>query len=247
MNNDFKGHYLEIADGLKRIAREKGAQSGFQASSYMGTSKVYLYIRAADVGEFAREWAHDHPALTGDEFSQLLDRLSLSSIHNEYAFLGVLLGRYPKLRKGMNPALLSGWLDHAEGWAEVDTICQSNFPADDMIAKWDIWEPLLVAFNHDPNVHKRRASLVLLNRALRESPDARFSDLSFANIIRLEPERDILITKAISWILRDLVKFHRGEVEAFLCEHAERLPKIAIRETRNKLNSGRKSGVERSL
>ena len=229
-------------DGLRRLAQEKQAVTGFQASSYMGTSKAYLYVRAADVGELVREWAHDHPALAVDEFSQLLNRLSLSSIHNEFAFLGVLLGRYPKLRKAMDPCLLSGWLDHAEGWAEVDTICQSNFSADEMIAKWECWEPLLVALSGDPNVHKRRASLVLLNRALRKSPDARFSELGFRIIVRLEPERDILITKAISWILRDLVKFHRAEVEAFLCEHADRLPKIAIRETRNKLGSGRKSG-----
>jgi 3-methyladenine DNA glycosylase AlkD len=242
MNEVVESYYQEIAAGLKRIAQNDRATSSFEPNRYMGTSKAYLSVRAADVGELSREWVRCHPTLTLDEFSQLLIRLSISSIHNEYAFVGVLLGRYPKLRKAMHPSLLDAWLDRAEGWAEVDTICQSNFPAEEMIAKWDIWEPLLTAFNRDPNVHKRRASLVLLNRALRESPDPRFSELSFANIGRLEQERDILITKAVSWILRDLVKFHREEVETYLSEQADRLPKIAIRETRNKLDSGRKSG-----
>jgi 3-methyladenine DNA glycosylase AlkD len=89
---------------------------------------------------------------------------------------------------------------------------------------------------------KRRASLVLLTRPLRESDDPRLARLAFAIIGRLKHEKDILVTKAVSWLLRALIKYHRREVEAYLEDNMDTLPKIAVRETRNKLQSGRKSG-----
>jgi 3-methyladenine DNA glycosylase AlkD len=52
----------------------------------------------------------------------------------------------------------------------------------------------------------------------------------------------ILITKAVSWLLRNLVKHYRTEVEAYLRSNEGRLPAIAVRETFNKLKTGRKSG-----
>jgi len=39
-----------------------------------------------------------------------------------------------------------------------------------------------------------------------------------------------------------LIKHHRQEVEDYLKDNSDSLPKIALRETRNKLKSGRKSG-----
>lgn len=101
---------------------------------------------------------------------------------------------------------------------------------------------LLTAFTQDANVHKRRASLVLLTKPLRESDDPRLAKLAFANAGKLKREKDILVTKAVSWILRSLIKHHRAQVEAYLEAHADTLPKIAVRETRVKLQTGKKAG-----
>jgi 3-methyladenine DNA glycosylase AlkD len=62
--------------------------------------------------------------------------------------------------------------------------------------------------------------------------------MAFANMEKLKGEKGILITKAISWLLRTLIKHHRGEVEAYLGEQAATLPKVALRETWNKLRQG---------
>ena len=53
-------------------------------------------------------------------------------------------------------------------------------------------------------------------------------------------EKDILITKAISWLLRSLVKYHKNEVDQVIEQNKETLPKIAIRETKRKIETGRK-------
>jgi len=92
----------------------------------------------------------------------------------------------------------------------------------------------------DGNPSRRRASLVLLTKSVRGSNDARLSKLAFKNIDLLKGEKDILITKAVSWLLRSLIKNHRVEVVDYINKNRQILPKIAIRETERKLKTGRK-------
>jgi len=150
-----------------------------------------------------------------------------------------LLEKIPKLRKQININLLDKWLNNAEGWGEVDSMCQSSFSSDELLTNWKSWEKLILSFSKDKNVHKRRASLVLLNKSIKESIDKRLPVLAFTIIDKLKKENDILITKAISWLLRSLIKNNRRLVEDYLRQNND-LPAIAIRETRNKLLTGKK-------
>ena len=56
----------------------------------------------------------------------------------------------------------------------------------------------------------------LLTKSLSQSTDPRLSIIAFENIEKLKVETDILITKAVSWALRSLVKFHQLEVLDYL-------------------------------
>ncbi len=114
-----------------------------------------------------------------------------------------------------------------------------------MLANWSDWKRVLDSLSKSKNVHHRRASLVLLTKPMRDSADARLEGIAFANVDRLKHERDILITKAVSWILRAGITNYRRRVEAYLRDNADSLPKIAIRETKNKLRTGLKSGRQK--
>ncbi len=215
------------------------------ADPYTGTHKPSYALKAANYGQIARAWLKHHPDLTRSEYEALLDSLSRGSTYNEFVFIGLLLRHLPDFRRTLAPQCLDNWLGYAQGWAEVDTLCQSVFSADEMLARWQEWKRLLVALRASPNVHKRRASLVLLTRPVRERPDARLARLAFANIAALERDKDVLITKAVSWLLRNLSKHHRADVEDYVREHAATLPRIAVREVRHKLDAGVKSGESR--
>jgi 3-methyladenine DNA glycosylase AlkD len=76
---------------------------------------------------------------------------------------------------------------------------------------------------------------------VRDSDDTRLADLAFTNIDKLKKDKEILVTKAISWLLRDLIKHNRQRVETYLKENENMLPRIAFRETRAKLLTGRKT------
>ncbi len=208
------------------------------AFRYLGTTKPFCYIRAADLRKIYQMFTVRHPNITREEFIALLDSLSESRMNNEYCAIGLLLEAYPDLRMEIDPFCLDMWLDHAEGWAEVDVICQFNYTAQEMLLSWQAWQALLIGFVEDENIHKRRASLVLLTKPLRESDDTRLSQLAFHNIDMLKNEKAVLITKAISWALRALIKYHRPELLDYLDRNADSLPKLALRETRNKLNGG---------
>jgi 3-methyladenine DNA glycosylase AlkD len=51
-----------------------------------------------------------------------------------------------------------------------------------------------------------------------------------------------MISKAVSWALRTLIKWDREAVENFLEVHEDRLARLVMREVRKKLETGRKTG-----
>ncbi len=235
-------YHKEILQQIEKRAAEENVPLREQGDRYVGTLKPCYLLRTPVFLEIIGDWIERHPDLTCAGYLDLLDSLSRGTTYNEFVSVGALLGALPQMRKMIEPRHLDRWLEHAQGWAEVDVICQPNFTAEEMLANWKGWKSLLVSLSKSQNVHKRRASLVLLTKPLRESADPRLARLAFANIGKLKSDKDILVTKAVSWLLRALVKHHRQEVERYLKDNSDSLPKVALRETRNKLRSGRKSG-----
>jgi 3-methyladenine DNA glycosylase AlkD len=207
---------------------------------YLGSNKPTKCTKTEDVIKLAKKIIKDN-APNQKEFIDLLDSLyKNATTFQEVDLAARLLGVAPNSKKQINPTKLDYWLNFTHGWAETDVLCQNNFTDEELLGNWLIWKKLLIKFSKDKNVHKRRASLVLLVKSVRLSPDTRLSDLAFKNINRLKKEKDILITKAVSWILRSLIKFHKEEVASYIIKNKEVLPRIAIREVTNKLITGKK-------
>ena len=135
---------------------------------------------------------------------------------------------------------LDAWLGLLEGWAEVDSTCQTVFTAKDLLANWEGWRDLLASLAGDDNINKQRAALVLLTAPIAQSADEGILKLSLALIDRLKAEKDKRVAKAISWLLRKGIKQHRAAIGDFLDSRADSLPAIAVRETRKKLSTGKK-------
>jgi 3-methyladenine DNA glycosylase AlkD len=53
-----------------------------------------------------------------------------------------------------------------------------------------------------------------------------------------------MITKVVSWVLRELTRTHRDRVAAYLEENQDVLAGHVAREVNNKLRTGLKSGKE---
>ncbi len=236
-----KEHHEELLSMITIHQKHLPSADYERLQRYLGTNKKCYVIGAENCGNIVKEWIKQNPNMATLEFTALLDRLYDGESVEEIFIAGSLLRRLPQLRRALAPEIIDVWLNELHGWAEVDSLCQSCFTADEILHRWKTWKRLLTAFASDGNVQKKRASLVLLTRAVRESNERKLSDLAFANIQKLKSNGDILITKAISWLLRDLIKLHRNAVEDFVKNNPGTLPKIAIRETQIKLLTGKKT------
>lgn len=231
------------AEILERIKKNSGkATKHTDLDNYLGTIHPRYPITVPLMRVIAKDWMRLHTDLTASSFSVLLTSLVKGESYTEKCMAGILLDYATKQQRQFSPKLFDGWLNELEGWAEVDTLCTGKYTSSEILNQWERWEPLLFKFSTSKNICKQRASIVLLCSPLRSSTDKRLADCAIQIVEQLKSERDILITKSISWVLRTMTKHHKKTVETYIKENSTTLPEIAVRETTLKLKTGRKSG-----
>jgi 3-methyladenine DNA glycosylase AlkD len=242
MNDEHAALLAELREAARPIHRDRPPQN----DSYGGSGRPYYNVSVPDRRGIIRRWLTANKSMSPEAFLAVVDSLTKGESHEEKTLAGMLIAANRTARRAVTTGDLDRWLGRLHGWAEVDTWCQNLFTADDMLADWAAWSGLIDRLSADENINKRRAALVLLNGPVHYSPDPRFRDLAFTVVERLQAERPILITKAVSWLLRSLITRHRDAVVAYLAANEATLPKIALRETRTKLKTGTKSGRKAS-
>jgi 3-methyladenine DNA glycosylase AlkD len=232
-------HHKNLLAEVKRTAG-RPAQDKF-LNRYLGADRPRYDIRNPEMRSIVSAWLRANRSLTSAQIASVISSLVQGRSVTEKMTGGFILDRCSADQRKFPPKLYDRWLNHLEGWAEVDTFCAGKYSGKEVPAQWKLWRPLLIALAKSKKISKRRASLVLLCAPLRYSEDRRLAKLAFANITRLRHEDSVLITKAISWLLRSMVKLHRPALVEFLRLHREELPSIAVRETETKIRTGRKT------
>ena len=241
------GEALDIAAehaGLVAQLRAAGGpyRGGQQNDSYSGSGHPFFNVSAPKLRGIGRAWLAARRKADDADRVAVIGSLFVGEAYEEKVLAVVLLGANARMRGLGTAALVDGWLGHLQGWAEIDSLCASVFGPDEMDVDWPAWRGLIRRLARDANINRRRAALVLLCRPTRLSPDPRYRDLAFEVIEQLKAERPILITKAVSWLLRSMASHHGAAVAACLDANAASLPAVAVRETRTKLRTGTKSG-----
>jgi 3-methyladenine DNA glycosylase AlkD len=233
--------------GLVAVLRAAGRpyRGGQANDSYTGSGRPFFNVSIPDLRRIARSWLAGHRAASDAQLLALADSLFDGEAYEEKILAALLLGYSARARRAATPAMVEAWLGHLNGWAEIDSLCASVFSADDMLVDWPAWRDLIHRLARDPNINKRRAALVLLTTPVRKSDEARFRDLAVMILDQLKAERPILITKAVSWLLRTMSVRHADLVADYLTNNERSLAAIAVRETRTKLRTGTKSGRSR--
>jgi 3-methyladenine DNA glycosylase AlkD len=233
-------HHKAILDQI--IANSGAATQHTFSDSYLGNSHPRYAIAAPKLRLIAKEWARGNKQLSADEFCAVVNSLINAPSSTEKVMGGIIMDYGTRDQILFDPKIFNEWLEQLEGWAEVDAVCTGKYTIKAIPEKWQVWERILTRFSKSKNIHKRRASLVLLCSPIRYWADERMRDLAFQNIEALSHEREILITRAISWLLRSMINVHKKAVREFLDSNEKILPSIAVRETRIKLKTGKKTG-----
>jgi 3-methyladenine DNA glycosylase AlkD len=209
--------------------------------SYLGNDHPRYPINAPTLRTIAKDWMRAHKDMSSKEFAAMLTSMAEGKSDTEKTMVGILLDNATKDQKQFNPRLFDKWLDHLVGWAEIDSVCTGKYCNTEIPENITTWKKILTGFSKSKNINKRRASIVFLCSPLSQFDDKELADLAFANIERLKSEKEIIITRAISWVLRSMVKHHRKALEKYLKENEKSLPSIAVRETKIKLKTGKKT------
>ena len=231
-------HHQHILEQVQ--AAEPGRGQTTQRPEHLGTTRKWYGLTNAQRRRILLDFCAAHKALSFADWLALIDSLYQGESYEERCAPQTLLLRYPRYRRQLPLAQLEAWLGCLEGWAEVDSTCQTVFTDKDLLADWAGWRALLASLAADADVNKRRAALVLLTAPISQSDDERILDLALQLIGRLKADKDKRITKAISWLLRKGIKQHQAVIAAYLEANAGSLPAIAVRETRKKLLTGKK-------
>jgi 3-methyladenine DNA glycosylase AlkD len=229
-----------IKESLDKISKPCSLRDRDFVLKYLGTKKKYLCIKAPDRDKILSSIVRETKNLPAGNIISMLDELFCSGVYDYINFAGKFLSKSKRLRENITFGQLEKWIKQTEGWAEDDVICQSLFSEMEVMERWDKWEKAINKFSEDNNIQLRRASLVLQCKPARESNNPELRKLAFETIEKLKGERDILITKAISWLLRSFSEKNGEEVREYLELNHESLPKIAYRETMRKIETGKK-------
>lgn len=232
-------HHQEI---LAQIEANSGkpTQHTF-LDSYLGNNHPRYAISSPVLRSIAKVWCQSHRQLPAKDFQKVLDSLIKGKSATEKCMAGILLDACTADQRKFDPACFDAWLEHLMGWAEIDTLCTGKYSATEIPANWKFWQKELSRFSKSKNINKRRASLVLLCSTLRNQADEKFVTQALQNVSRLSHEKEILITKAISWVLRSGVKHNKKIVSAYVARNKAALPAIAVRETSAVLKTGTKT------
>jgi len=234
----MNSHHRELLKIIKESA-EKPTQHTF-LNSYLGTTHPRYPLNNPQMRTLARGFIKSH-SLDEKQFVELMTSLIEGKSFTEKVMAGFLLDCAGKDLRKFDPTHFDHWLNYLEGWAEIDTLCAGKYSATEVAPQFQAWKKLLIRFSKSDAIEKRRASLVLCCAPLRKDRNEPLLKVAFQNIQRLKTEKDVLITKAISWVLRNAIKYHKKEVKNFLEQYEESLPRIAVRETWVKLKTGRKT------
>jgi len=231
---------------LKSIQKHAGRPTQHTFSDrYLGNSHPRYAISTPILRQIAKEWMRDHRNLTSGEFAALIESFIKAPSSTEKCMAGILLDNSTKDQRKFDPKLFDKWLNYLVGWAEIDSVCTGKYTITEIPAQWKIRKRLISKFSKSKNINKRRASLVFFCSPLASVDDERLADHALGIVNRLKDEKEILITRAISWVLRSMVKRYRKKLEAYLRDNSETLPRVAVRETIIKLKTGLKSGAKK--
>jgi 3-methyladenine DNA glycosylase AlkD len=223
---------------------QSGGATGTQhtfADNYLGNTNPRYPINAPQLRGIAKEWMKAHRDLSPGAFADLIGSMVSGKSSTEKVMAGILLDNATPSQRKFDPRLFEKWLDHLTGWAEIDAVCTGRYCDTEIPSNLVMWEKVLTRLSKSSNINKRRAALVFLCSPVSHHDDPRLAKLAIQIINKLKGEHEVIITKAISWLLRSMVRYHSKALVAYLNKHGSSLPPVALRETRVKLATGRKS------
>jgi 3-methyladenine DNA glycosylase AlkD len=203
------------------------------------TSRPFYGARVGDLRRTARDWLRAHRDASPAQAAALADRLWNAGIREEQLVACFLLAGHREALAVTQPSRVRDWTALLDNWETTDQLGMNVLGP---LVALDPGARLggLEALAGDPNPWARRVALVACTRLARSGGGAGHWPRVAGLLLGLAGDREAALPKAASWVLRSWLEPCPAEVAAFVDRHADRLPALAVRETRAKLATGTK-------
>jgi len=186
--------------------------------------KVYG-LRVPQLRDIARAWGRAHQQIARDDLAALVDSLWNGESREERMLFTYLLEHYKLLVPDLTRADFERWRRGLDNWEMTDGLGW-------VLALWLLGDPdtrldYLGELIADEDVWSRRLALVATTPINRGHTGFTIPDLTLELVDRVKEERHPMITKAVSWALREMTKSHPNRVAAYLEENREPLVSCA--------------------
>ncbi|MFN0205972.1 MAG: DNA alkylation repair protein [Planctomycetota bacterium] len=203
-------------------------------------------VTTDEVRALRQEITKEVAALSATEILQIAYQLLKTPGHIHRFVAYELIHFHPEALASLDAAMLDKLQSNLNDWAGVDTY--SSYLLGPAWRESQVPDSYIIQFTKSKDRWLRRAAVVatvpLNNKTRGGSGDTKRTLLICEMLIN---DRDDMVVKALSWALRELAKRDSKAVEQFLQIHQPSLAPRVIREVRNKLSTGLKSGRARTV
>ena len=175
-----------------------------------------LGVPAPEIRATARQWQPNFSALSPEQQFDLCDQLLREGIYEYRIACFQWLNRQQKHWQPGHLRIFEHWLQqHITGWPDCDDFCSAVLGP--FFLKYPQLTGACAHWSQSPNAMVRRAGLVALiqpaKKAARLYPALMQCDLSLC-------DDDLLVQKALAWLLKETSKIFPQEVSAYLTGRA---------------------------
>jgi 3-methyladenine DNA glycosylase AlkD len=198
-------------------------------------------LRVWQIREIVRAWRREHREAAMDDLLPLVEALWGGESREERLVALELPQHYPDVLSQLTWRHFDRWRRDLGNWELTDVLAVG------VLGPWVAFSPdqreqHLCNLVQDQDIWSRRLGLVSVVGLRRARTKADLLALGLGLVDQVKGECDRTITRAISWVLRELGHEHPREVTAYLEANVSLLPKYVVREVTNKLTTGRKDG-----
>jgi len=225
---------------LEQIRQQADPEHQERVSMVVPTGLKVYGLRVPQLRDIARAWGRAHQQVACDDLVALVGALWNGESREERMLFTYLLEHYKHLVPDLTRAHFERWRQSLDNWEMTDGLGW-------VLALWLLADPdtrldYLGELIADEDVWSRRLALVATTPINRGHTGFTIPGLTLQLVDRVKEERHPMITKAVSWALREMTKTHPDRVVTYLEENRGVLAARVVREVNNKLRTGLKSG-----
>lgn len=231
----------QIQAFITQFQTEADAQYKVNLQAAAPTGQAVYGVRVPQLRQMAKTWHKAHADIEHSQLLALVEGLWSGTSREEKHLALELLRCYKRQVLLLHWDHFDRWRADLDGWELTDALGVYVF------GRWLLADPIdrlpyLQLLIHEDHLWSRRLAIVATVWLNRGQDGLSFPNLTLDLLDRVKTERTPIITKAVSWALRELIKKHPDRVADYIEKNDGVLAANVKREVRNKLRSGRKSG-----